>query len=296
MTRSMMLRLCCTIGLELGTGFPGRAGLAIASDPVVARFPAPTTRVDRGQLTLAMRREKAKGYNLMVSTTAGRFTSAVLLDLAGQARRETPAGPALLIHFDDWFEAYRLCMELDSAEVPDFVALQRKHRQCQYVEYSSVATPVEVQEGPSPVQVLRVWAGWPDSAHAAKEYTFVDTAAHPDLQVTNERYISYWLVDYGDFMLQDQVEGVRGRPLEGALGLVFKAMGSGRAQWSRTTVSPDGLLVTYACARKGPFSVHPTTTTLPNGYLVLGLPEGREDLKPLEELLKQEIRLHYGRD
>jgi hypothetical protein len=254
-------------------------------------FPAVTARVDRATLLGAMLKERAKGYNLLVSTQAGRFTAAVILDLTAQARAQRPGGPALLLHYDDWFEAYRLCNGLDSAAVPEFVTLQRTHHQSQFVEYDIAG--VKAKAGPDPLTVVHVYAGWPDSQGAASEYTFVDTAASPDMEVTNERFISYWLVDYGDVVHRDRIEGVRGRPLQGALALAFKWVGSGRAEWSRTIITGDGLVLTYARAAKGPFAVNLVTTTFANGLLVKGLPEGRTDLEPLEDRLKGEFELSY---
>jgi hypothetical protein len=271
-------------------------GVAAAGQQEKSGFPAIFTRVDRDLLAAAMKREQAKGYNLLVSTTAGRFTCAVIFDLVDRARRDRPDGPALQLHYDDWFEAYRECLSLDSSSVPEFVALQREYHQSQYVAYAPGDTRFETQEGPPPRQVVRVWAGWPDSAGVAGEYTFVDTAAQPDLFVTNERQITYWLVDYGDFIFQDRVQGISGRPLEGALGAAFSVVGSGYAEWMRFAATPDGLLISYACARKGPFTVHPTTTTFANGHLLQGLPPGRDDLLPIETRLKQTLRLSYLSD
>lgn len=288
-TSSIVSFALCAVGLSLCV-------VANAAPEPDARFPEPHVRVEREALRAAMQGESNKGYNLLVSTTAGRFTSAVLFELVRQARETRPHGPALLLHYDDWFETYRQIAELDSASVPEFVALQRTHRQSQYVEYAGPGTTLEVEKGPVPVQVLRVFAGWPDSAGAAQEYTFVDTAAVPDMQITNERFITYRLVDFGDFVLQDEIQGVRGRPMEGALGVAFKVVGSGRAVWSRSAVTPDGLLLTYARARKGPFAVSILSTTLTSGQLLKGLPEGREDLLPFEERLKQELELNYAGD
>jgi hypothetical protein len=280
----------------LGAGGPFICDAARAAQPAGTEFPTACRRVDRGALLAAMQREKAKGYNLLVSTTAGRFTAAILLDLVGRARSQDSPDSVLLVHYDDWYEAYRQCLQLDSSAVPEFVALQKTYHQSQYVEWGFDSTRITVKKGPTPLEVLRVHAGWPDSGAASEEYTFVDTAASPDVRVTNERVISYWLANYGNVIVRDRIRGIRGQPLEGALALAFKVVGSGRAEWSRSMATADGLILEYARVSKGPFSVKLTTTTLPNGHLLKGLPDGREDLKPLEDRLKEPVELGYPRD
>ncbi len=267
----------------------GWAAVARASD-CTHEVPAKADRLTREEIQAAMQVEVSKGYNLLVSTNAGRFNSAVLLELArGESLDSTPQG--FLLHHDDWYEAFRVCLGLDSAAVPAYVDLQRVHHQDRYVQRSPAG--VKVEEGPTPLLIVHVTSGWPEGEGVATEYTFVDTAASPDMEVTNEHCISYWLVDYGDIVLNDCISGLRGRPLEGALGVAFKLVGSGRAQWSRSIVAPDGSLVTYSRAARGPFATNLVSTTFPSGLLVKGIPDDRSELRPLEERLKQPLRLEY---
>lgn len=235
-----------------------------------------------------MQQEVAKGYNLLVSTNAGRFTCAVLLDLS--KRLGDSASSGFMIHQDDWYESFRESLGLDSAAVPEYVDLQRVHHQCKYV---LPVSGVIAEEGPTPRAVLQVWSGWPPGAGIADEYTFVDTAASPDMEVTNEQCIHYWILDYGDLVVNDQIVGLRGRPLEGALGVAFKVVGSGAADWSRAMVSAAGELVTYSRAARGPFAVKVITTTSPSGRMVKGLPKDRPDLEALEERLQKPLKVRY---
>jgi hypothetical protein len=94
-------------------------------------------------------------------------------------------------------------------------------------------------------------------------------------------------------IIQDHIKGIGGRPLEGALGTVFKVVGDGRAVWSRFALSDDGLLVTYAEAAKGIFKVHPTTVTSSDGVVAKDIPEDRDDLRAIEARLKQKIEIDY---
>lgn len=265
------------------------AGSVFAADCTLAEFPKSAHRVSRTDLLAAMQKETAKGYNLLVSTNASRFNSAVLLDLA-RSRAALSDSSAFRIGYDDWYEAFRLAMKLDSAAVPKYVDLQRIHHQNRY---AMPTKGLEVEEGPTPMAVLRVWSGWPDSAGAAHEYTLIDTAASPDMEVTNENCVSYWLVDYGDIVVNDRIAGVRGRPLEGALALAFKLIGSGHADWSRSILADDGVAVTWSRAGRGPFSAKLTTTTWPTGRLEKGIPDNRPDLKELEQRLKKPMALRY---
>ena len=269
---------------------------ACAMMPAASRaqsFPENTHRVSAEDLRTAMGKEAAWEYNLMVTTTATRFATAVILDLVAQARSERPTGPPLLLHYDDWYESYRLTVGLDSSEVPDFIALQREYHQSRYIDYRHDGTRITVKKGPEPEQVIHVMSGWPPGDGVPERYTFVDSAASPTMRVTSKRWISYWLLQYSDMIVQDKVEGIGGRPLEGALGTVFKLLGDGRAVQARFAVSDDGLLVTYATAAKSIFKVHPTTVTSPDGVVQKDIPKDRDDLREIEKRLKQKLDVKY---
>lgn len=268
---------------------------AFLHGPVTAQSPFPEQhrRVALDHLRDAMVREAERGYDLKVVANATRFTAAVIIDLVRGARVSRPEGDPLLLHHDDWYEAYRTAAGLTPDSVPEFVSLQRDHRQSQYVDYRSSTTRVEVDEGPAPEIVLNVTAGWPDGDDVPDRYTFVDSAATPSMRVTNERIVTYRLVVFRDMVLQDKIRGIRGRPLNGALGTLFKIIGEGRAVQSRFAISQDGLLVTYATAKKGFISVKPVSVTYPDGTVEKGVPNGRSDLEEIAERLKQKIEIDY---
>ena len=52
-------------------------------------------------------------------------------------------------------------------------------------------------------------------------------------------------------IVQDDIHGIAGRPTEGALSVALKVLGNGQAVQARFAVVEDGLMVTYATAKKG---------------------------------------------
>jgi hypothetical protein len=264
------------------------SGVAAAGD-----FPDKTHRVERDRIVAAMQRQAELGYDLKFMSHSTRFTTSVILDLVREAVAERPDGDPLLVHSDDWYEAYREVAQLEPAEVPRFLSIQKEYGQNRYLEYRPAKTRHEVKEGPEPELLVRVTTGWPDGNDVAEEYTFVDSLADPRMKVVTERVLSYWLLQYADMIVQYDIEGMRGRPLEGALGTLFKVVGTGRAVESRYAVSEDGLQVTYAVAKKGIFSVDPVTLTLPEGKVEAEIPDDRADLKAIAERLQQDIEIDF---
>jgi len=58
-------------------------------------------------------------------------------------------------------------------------------------------------------------------------------------------------------------------------------------------VAPDGLQVVRGTARKGFMGVTTTATIYPDGRGMKGLPDGREDLRRIEDRLKVPIEVEY---
>ena len=248
--------------------------------------------VSRNDIRALMAAEAAKGYNLLVTTTATRMTTAVILSLARAARAERPEGPPLLLHHDDWYAAYQSVTGLADDEIPTFVQLQLDYGQDQIVDYRTEATSHEVKKGEPSLFVVRVTAQWPEGPDVADRYSFTDTVPDPNMRVVNEQVVSYYLHDFGDMIVQDDIRGIAGRPTEGALGTLFKVIGNGRAVQSRFTVV-DTMLVTYATAKKGFIRVRPVTTTLPDGTVLKDTPDERPDLQAVVDRLKRPMEFKY---
>lgn len=273
--------------------FGGMALGPAAASLSAQKFPDVTQRVTLPQVVAAMQIEAGLGYHMGISANSPRLTTSVIRTLVDDFRDRAPEGPPLFIHYDDWYAAYSEVTGLPDSLIPDFIALQRQYRQDQYIEYREVMNRITVKKGPAPDQVMRVLVGWPDGPDAPSEYTYVDSASSPSMLATNQQVVRYRLLVYRDMVVQDQVEGLGGRPLGGALGAMFKVIGNGRVVWSRFAVSDDGLLVTHSRAKKGFVGVTQTTTTYADGTIEKDVPEDRPDLEAIAHRLKQDIKIDY---
>jgi hypothetical protein len=172
------------------------------------------------------------------------------------------------------------------------VQLQLDYGQDQIIDYRAEATSHEVKKGRPSQFVVGVTAQWPDGPDVADRYMFTDTGPDPDMRVVNEHLVQYYLHDFGDMIVQDDIHGIAGRPTEGALGTLFKVISDGHAVQSRFTVV-DTMIVTCATAKKGFIKVRPVTTTLPDGTVLKDTPDARPDLEAVVERLKQPMEFKY---
>jgi hypothetical protein len=150
-----------------------------------------------------------------------------------------------------------------------------------------------VGAGPTPELALNVRLWWERTDDTPDRYSYLDSLSTPRLSVTNRSVITYRLLDMGDMIVYDQIEGLAGRPTTGALGLLFRVMGVGSVVWSRTAIAPDGLQITRARAMKGFIGVTSTLTVYPDGRTEKDLPVDRPDLARLEERLKDPVEVEY---
>ena len=111
--------------------------------------------------------------------------------------------------------------------------------------------------------------------------------------MTNRSVITYRLLEFGDIVVYDAIEGVSGKPTTGVLGLLFRLIGEGRVVRSRMAIADDGLQVSRADTRKGFLRRTTTVTVYPEGHTEEGVPEGRPDLTALEERLKVPLEIDY---
>ena len=160
--------------------------------------------------------------------------------------------------------------------------------------FSRQTTTVEVKKGPTPTFVARVTARWPDGPDVPEQYSFTDTLANPNMRVVNRRVITYYLLDFGDMIVQDDIRGISGRPTEGALSVALKVIGDGHAVQSRFAIVEGGLMVTYATAKKGLVRVTTVSTTLPDGTVIKDIPEDRPELDAVVDRLKQPLKIEYS--
>jgi hypothetical protein len=296
---SAALRAMTAMGLLLASAFGSRAPVLNGQTAEDARTQAAAEdvrRVSREMIERAMAEQAALGYNLLASTNSSRFETAVLLTIARSVMAEGEDGPPLLLHHVDWYEAYRSVTGLEPQDVPEYISLAHEFGQDRIIDFHPARTRIEIKKGFEPENVVRVKVGWPDSPEAADRYTFTDTTTSPNLRITNRQRISYWLLDYGNFIVQDEIEGVQARPLGGALGTLFSIVGDGSAKQNRIAIAEDGLVVTYATAKKGPFKVQPLTLTYPDGTVETEFPPDRHDLLQLTFRVKLPLEVEYPKE
>ncbi len=263
----------------------------MASSPASSGQGTPRRIVTQSAILDAMR--ASSGFDPTATTNAGRFQAEVLLRIAREAQRTHPSGEVLVLDHRDWFEAFLKRAAIAADDAPLFMRLAVEHGQDTEVEYGPERVVRRVVEGPSPVLALTVRVAWPRRPGMPDSYSYEDRLSTPRLKVTNTRVMIARLLDFGDMMVWDDMDGLRGRPTSGALALLCRVIGEGRlAEW-RMSVSSDGLQVSFARMRKAFLEIESTLTVHPNGLTEKDLPSGRRDLQVLESRLKRPLRIEY---
>src|SRR5262249_4398179 len=146
----------------------------------------------------------------------------------------------------------------------------------------------EVKSGPRPLLAVNVTISWPDARDVSDEYSYEDTVSSPHLKVTDHRVITYRLLDFGDQIAFEEMQGLTGRPTTGALGFLFSILGEGRVLEYRMAVAPSGVVVSHGRAGKAFFEVATTVTVQPDGRTEKGVPDDPA-LKAIEQRLMQPL-------
>jgi hypothetical protein len=252
---------------------------------------AGTPRVPREAILEAMR--DVRGYDVTATTNGARFQSEVLLLLVRAAAGRDPERRPLTIDHDDWFQAYLERAGVSAEGAPLFVRLSHQYRQDMQVDFRPERVFRAPRAGPAPQAALNVCIWWPDGSGAPDSYSYEDALSTPHLKVTNERVISYRLLDFGDQIAFDDIHGLRGRPTTGALGVLFQVIGEGSIVDNRMAIAADGLQVARARARKFMIEVSSTVTVFMDGKTVKDVPPGRTDLAEIERRLRRPIDLDH---
>ena len=216
-------------------------GVLLARSAAAPPTPEAPIRVPFADVLDAITRRH--GYDLLATANGGRLQAEVLLDLARVAQEKRPDGPPLLIGHDEWFRALTQVAGVPAERAPIYTRLAWQNKQDVVVEYRPSRVIREVVKGPAPRLAVDVTISWPAAPGAPSEYSYEDTQSTPHLKVTDKRVITYHLLDYGDMVVLDQIEGLTGRPTSGALGVLFSVLGEGRIVEYRMVVMPDGLQV-----------------------------------------------------
>jgi len=247
--------------------------------------------VSREEIREAM--EHSQGYDLTATANGARLHAEVILRLVRAAIERDPQGPPLRLGYAEWYEALLERTGLTPANAPLYARLAFEHRQDTDVDYRRDRVLRGVLQGPSPGMAANVRTSWPDVRGAPQKYSYDDTLSSPQLRVTMERVVEYRLLDYGDMRVFDEIDGLRGRPTSGVLGVLFDLIGEVPLRESRMAVSSDGLQISRGFGRKGPIGATATVTVYPNGRAEKGLPPNRPDLVAIEQRLRVSLKLSY---
>ncbi len=258
-----------------------------AASPPPARVPV---AVPYGEVLEALR--ASTGYDPLATTNGGRIQAEVLLRLVRRAHERAPDGPPLLVGHEEWFRALLEVTGVPAERAPLYAVLAHRHRQDMVAEYGDGRVVREVTAGPAPVLALNVTISWPETADAPREYSYEDNLSTPHLKVTDHRLITYRLLDFGDQIAFQEIEGLTGRPTTGALGFLFQIIGEGRVVEYRMAVAPTGVAVSRGRAKKGFFEVATTLTVYPDGRSEKGVPPDPV-LRAIEQKLAQPLAIRY---
>jgi len=233
-------------------------------------------------------------YDILATTNATRFQTALLLELVRRAKAREADSDVLFVSAEDvYFEFLRLAgIQEHPEKTPPYRRLAYEYQQDIQIEYQSDSIIDEVVSGPPPYSAFNVRIAWLDRADGVTKYGFTDTLAVPKLKVTNHQVITYRLVDFGEMVAYDKIDGLSGRPLTGLLGTIFKLIGEGSVKWSRSMYSADGLQIVRARAKKI-FNKTATVTIDPDGRAQKDVPDDRSDVAAIAERLEQDLEITY---
>ena len=247
--------------------------------------------VDQSEVLAAMRHHYG-GYEL-TATTNGLWLADVVFYLARQAREREPDGPPLFIGHEEWFRSFLEVTGHTEHTAPRYALLNYRYEQNMEVDYRLDRVIREVVEGPMPELAVNVRIRWEDGPGIPDHYSYLDTLSTPTVRVTNHQVITYRLLDFGDWIVYDEIEGITARPESGVLALLFRLIGEGHMTHSRIAIAKDGIHVSRTRAEKAFMKVMTTVTIYPNGIIEKGVPDGRSDLLELERLLEQPMEIDY---
>lgn len=253
-----------------------------AQEPLEIKYP---------DILKAMRTQT--GYNRIATTNVGRFQASVLLQVAKNSLAKNPDEKILYLDNKEWYKAYKELTGYSDEEMPDYSHRAVTFDQNQLLDLRRENIYSKIKKGRAPEFAINAVVGWRKTPDAAEYYTFNDTLSDPTLEVQNSRIISYRILDFGDMIVYDEMQGLSGQPTSGILGFIFKLIGKGHVMWSRFTITQDGIQVNRARAKKGIFEIESTLTIYPDGTTLKNLPKDREDLEIYEKLLTQPLDIKY---
>jgi hypothetical protein len=230
------------------------------------------------------------GYDLTATANAARMHAEAFLHLIRAARERDAAGPPLRIGYAEWSAAYLRRTGLSAEAAPLFARLAFERGQETLIDYRIGNVLAASPTGRQPILAANVRTSWEEGP---RSYSFVDALASPQLRVTNERLLTYRLLDFGEMIVFADVRGLSGRPVSGLLGALFDLIGEVAVVETRVAFAADGTQVARGRGKKGLLDVTQTVTIGPDGRAERGLPPSRPDLVELEERLKAPLTLRF---
>ena len=265
-------------------------GTVLALPPSAPAVTRPGGVVVPTQRLLDAMRE-VRGYELTATANGPRLQADVVLRLIHAA--QDPERLPLVIGHREWFEAFLARTGLGPSRAPLYVRRPYEVGQDLVVDYRKEAVVEAVVQGPLPRVAANVRIVWAKGAGRPDQYSYDDTLSRPNLRVTQERLITYRLVEYEDQLWYAEVAGLRGRPTTGPLGVLFRLIGEARVEESRSALLPDGTQVVRGRASKWGIDRTETVTLWSDGHAERGIPPGRPDLLALEERLRQPLAIRF---
>ena len=247
--------------------------------------------VSRAEIIEAMR--QCDDYDPTATTNGARFQGDMILYLAQKARARDPQGLPLFIGYENWFQAFMEVTARAEDAMPQYAQLAYQYKQITEVDYRVDRVIREVKEAPTPELAVNVRIWWKDQPGKPDRYSYQDTLSTPKLKVTNQRVMTYRLVDFGNWVVYDEIEGLTGRPTSGILGFLFRIIGEGRVLQTRMAISKDGLQINRAIAKKGFMKRIDTVTVYPDGKMEKDIPAGRPDLLEIAKRITQPLEIDY---
>ncbi len=284
------------------TSFHNKGGLRIATllcffffldRPTFADDVRPGYQVvSRAEIVEAMR--QCGDYDPTATTNGARFQGDMILYLAQKARERDPQGLPLFIGYENWFQAFMEVTARTEDAMPQYARLSYQYKQITEVDYRVDRVIREIVKAPTPELAVNVRVWWKDQPGKPDRYSYLDTLSTPNLKVTNQRVMTYRLLDFGDWVIYDEIEGLTGRPTSGILGFLFRIIGEGRIVQTRMAISKDGLQINRATAKKGFIKRIDTVTVYPDGKMEKDVPPDQPDLLELTNQITQPLEIEYA--
>ena len=231
--------------------------------------------------------EGIEGYDTGAVINQSRFVADFLFGLA-EREDVTAATGSFQIQPRRFFRAWLDATGTRAEDAPVSMRKVLEFDQAFVVDTRPVVRPLPAS--PENRQVLSVHVSWPAAHHAADHYSYEETMADPSVRLRHDRVITYTLIDFGDFVAFENMQGIHGKPTSGGLGALFSFLGTARILSSRFAVVDDQTQVNRSRVRKlFPFTT--LTTITPEGTATRGIPDDRADLQILADRLEVDIEI-----